>query len=367
MHKRTFRLSLSSSKKCRRPKLLFLLVALLLFFGITQGFLQAGQDNRDSQNPFGVLSFLNWNHNWNHGHYSLRRVMTAADLMKEMGVGFVRMDFLWDDIEPTPGKFDFTKYDQIVEILDDRGIKILGLLSYNAVWAAEYWNSAPDPELFTDYSRAVVNHYKDRIKYWEIWNEPDDPQYWRDQDRMKGYTELLKTVYPALKEVDPTCVILMGGIVRKLPFSLQHIYRNGGRDYFDVVNIHPFVNPTKPNPLKQLRTLYNGIRRAMERNDDIDKPIWFTEIGCPGMARSIRGFGWWMGESPSEEVQAGWLMEIYNEAIHWDGVEKIFWAFFRDTPNYFRNGIDFFGLVRTDFSKKPAFRTYQNIIRKFKS
>jgi hypothetical protein len=42
-------------------------------------------------------------------------------------------------------------------------------------------------------------------------------------------------------------------------------------------------------------------------------------------------------------------------------VEKIFWAFFRDTPNHFGDGVDFFGLVRNDFSKKPAFTMYQRL------
>ena len=36
--------------------------------------------------------------------------------MKEAGVGWVRMDFLWDDIEPEEGKLTFK-----IELLDDEG------------------------------------------------------------------------------------------------------------------------------------------------------------------------------------------------------------------------------------------------------
>ena len=43
----------------------------------------------------------------------------------------------------------------------------------------------------------------------------------------------------------------------------------------------------------------------------------------------------------------------------WKGVEKIFWAFFRDTDHHFQCGTDYFGLVRLDFTPKPAYRAYR--------
>jgi hypothetical protein len=57
-------------------------------------------ETHDSANRFGVLTFLPWNHDWNFKFYAGHRVETAVDLIHEVGVGFVRMDFLWDDIEP---------------------------------------------------------------------------------------------------------------------------------------------------------------------------------------------------------------------------------------------------------------------------
>ena len=61
-------------------------------------------------NPFGVLEFLHWNHSWNNYKYpSLKELESAVTLMKEAGAGWVRFDFLWEDIEPKQGEFNFSK------------------------------------------------------------------------------------------------------------------------------------------------------------------------------------------------------------------------------------------------------------------
>lgn len=338
-------------------------IALSLGSGYCETYGEA--DPRDSESPFGVLAFLGWNHDWNFRHNSGWRLETTVALMREAGVGFVRMDFLWDDIEPAPGRFDFEKYDRIVDLLTRNDIKILGLLSYNASWAAEYWNSAPDPDFFTRYARAVVNRYRDRVRYWEIWNEPDDPRYWREQDSMRSYTDLLKKVYTALKEEDPSCVVLMGGVSQTISVSLKNIYRNGGRDYFDIVNVHPFVDPGQSDAKGFFRGVLKGLYKVMERYGDAHKEIWITEIGCPGVKLPMDKAGWWLGRAPTEEEQAQWLVDVYKEAFKIKNVKKVFWAFFRDTPNHFGNAVDYFGLVRKDFSKKPAFLLFREFIRRY--
>ncbi|MCG8430908.1 MAG: beta-galactosidase, partial [Candidatus Omnitrophica bacterium] len=73
---------------------------------------------RNSGSPFGVLAFLSWNHSWNRYHYEDEQdIRRAVKLMSEAGVGFVRMDFYWEYIEPQQGDFRFRYYDTIVRIL----------------------------------------------------------------------------------------------------------------------------------------------------------------------------------------------------------------------------------------------------------
>ena len=336
-----------------------ILIILIASFLLLTGSVFSDADTRDSASPFGVLDFLAWDHAWNGHHYEGDKAEKAVKLMQEAGVGFVRMDFLWDDIEPAYGEFNFKKYDKIVDLLIAHDIKILGLLSYNASWASNQWNGPPNKTFFTAYAKAVVSHFKDRVKYWEIWNEPDDPQYWTPQDDMRSYTELLKSVYPALKNEDPDCVVVMGGVSKTIAVSLRHIYKYGGKEYFDVVNFHPFVDPLLPNAEQMLEGIYKGVYHVLEQKQDIQKPIWFSELGCPGVRSADGSGGWWFGKSPTEDEQADWVKKVYDKPLRWKGVQRIFWAFFRDTSNHFKNDVDHFGLLREDFSKKPAFDAYK--------
>ena len=316
-------------------------------------------DSRDSQSPFGVLEFLSWDHDWNGHHYTRDKAQRAVKLMREAGVGMVRMDFLWDDVQPAKDRWNFDKYDYLVDLLTKNNIKILALLDYTAGWAGDDWNSAPNPDLYTEYAKAVVHRYKNKIRYWEIWNEPNYPVYWVPQDHMETYTKLLKKVYPVLKAEDPTAVIVLGGLAANAALSLAEIYHWGGKDFFDVVNFHPFKNPLDHDAIKKMRADYDLVRRAMSENHDEKKPIWLTELGCPGTRASKETQDWWLGRNPDENEQAEWVEKIYREPLSWPGVEKVFWAFFRDTPDHFLSGTDYFGLVREDFSKKPAFEAYR--------
>ena len=99
----------------------------------------------------------------------------------------------------------------------------------------------------------------------------------------------------------------------------------------------------------------------MKNNGNADKPIWFTELGCPGIPDSKNVKGWFAGKSLSEAEQAAWVTRIYSEPLQWKGVKKIFWAFFRDTTDVFHTDVDHFGLIRNDFSKKPSYDAYYKV------
>lgn len=324
------------------------------------------KDNLD--NPFGVLEFLHWNHPWNnHKYSSIRDLERSTSLMQEAGVGWVRVDFLWGDIEPEEGKFDFSKYDDIVRLLRSKGIHILGILHYSADWASSCgeWNCAPkDNKLFINYASKVIRRYKDQVKHWELWNEPDSSTYWKQQDGLKSYCVLLEEVYTAAKQIDPECKILNGGLANGMS-SINKLYDNGAKDYFDILNIHFFESPFNPGSLKAVASYPKLAYNIMRRNGDGHKKIWITEIGCPGVKKGLKVGNWWMGKNPTERQQAKWLKDVYSELLKDPHVGKIFWAFFRDTKNHWNNGVDYFGMVRWGFSRKPAYRAYRQCFDKW--
>jgi len=351
-----------------RPRIDKLIFAdIILFLGLIFRFQSAaGESSQDKelnlQNPFGVLEFLHWNHPWNNYKYPGRKDLSkAATLMKEAGVGIVRMDFLWGDIEPSQGRFDFAKYDSIVEILGKNNINILGILHYSTDWASSCgrWNCPPNSKFFVNYALEVIRRYKGKIKYWEIWNEPDSSTYWAPQDGLKSYCALLKEVYTQAKKIDPDCKILNGGLANGAS-SINHLYDFGAKDYFDILNIHIFENPLNSGSIKALTAYAKLAYKIMSRNGDSHKRIWITEIGCPGVKAGLKVNNWWMGKNPSENEQAGWVKLVFTELLKDKHVEKVFWAFFRDTKNHWDNGVDYFGLVCWDYSKKPSFKAYED-------
>lgn len=311
-------------------------------------------DSRDSPNPFGVLAFFAWNHPWNNHHFSVEQVTRATRLLQEANIGWVRMDFLWSDLEPRPHHFDFAHYDALVNAVRDSGRCVLGVLHYNPRWRNGPWNQPPDPTAYSQYAAAVVTHFKDRVGFWEIWNEPDHPYYWSPQDDLLAYSRLLKQAYAAVKRSDPSARVLQGGLAMELPTRMRRIYDLAGRDSFDVGNIHPFVPPGQDALLEET---CRHVRSVMNEFSDDKKPLWATEIGCPGVPEN-RSKGWWLGSSVSEVTQAAWLEKVYSTCLESGSVQKVFWAFLRDTTDHFKDDVDFFGLLRDDLSPKPAFEVF---------
>lgn len=338
----------------------FLLLCLVLFGCAAMA---PVADERDSASRFGVLDFLSWNHEWNAYHYDEKKIRQAAVLMKEAGIGFVRMDIAWSDVEPKQDEWVWTKYDRILDILSENGIRVVCTLGYNPLYQMKDWYDAPDPVRYANYAQHVVQRYKTRIKYWEIWNEPNHENYWVPQDGLVSYSQLLKKVYPVIKSEDPTAMVLVGGLTAKYWEEIKTLYGLGAGKSFDIVNIHPFANPLDRNPWNGIRAQYQALRQIMSDNGDVSKPVWVTEIGCPGVKPGVKRNEWWLGRNTTEKEQSRWVETVYKEMLQWPDLDKVFWAFFRDTPDHFFSGVDNFGLIREDFSKKPSYETYKKLAK----
>ncbi|MEI6297444.1 MAG: endo-1,4-beta-xylanase [bacterium] len=317
------------------------------------------------KNPFGVLEFLHWNHSWNSYKYSSNRDLEkVVSLMAEAGVGWVRVDFLWQDIEPQKGSFDFAKYDYIVQLLRSKGMHILGILHYSTDWssACGQWNCPPkDNKVFVNYASKVIQRYKGQVKYWEVWNEPDSATYWKEQDGLKSYCVLLREVYKAAKQIDPECKILNGGLANGIS-SVNLLYDNGAKDYFDILNIHFFQTPLSNGAIKAVASYPRLAHKIMQRNGDGDKKIWITEFGYP--TDGCYSWDGYCDPTLSEENQNIRISNIFQTLReNYSYVTGFFWYDYMDDCES-GNPLDTecrFGLVRTDLSKKPAYYTYQNL------
>jgi hypothetical protein len=287
-----------------------------------------------------------------------------ARTVSHLGVSWVREDFHWHRVQPAPDVWDWTFTDAAMHELLKRDVQVLGVLGPSVGWATRYRRDtdhdvsfyAPDPDDFVQYAREVVNRYGDHIKHWEIWNEPDNPIFWKPDPDPQAYADLLMRTSAAIKRIDPEAQVLIGGFN---PFDTTFIHAvaaEGAWDSFDIIAIHPYVDPYSPEQ--------GHITAALDRVQAMfyrfgAKPVWATEIGWasgPG-DRDTVGY-------TDEQAQASFL--VRSLLLLWSaGVERSFWYMLKDDAHN-PYGLVEFGRGRTDFRmslRKPvfyAFRTLNN-------
>ncbi|MCX8065890.1 MAG: glycosyl hydrolase [Candidatus Hydrogenedentes bacterium] len=261
----------------------------------------------------------------------------SAEMGSKAGIKWTREDFSWSIIEPSPGKFTFDYYDNIVNTGLKYGISTYALLCYWAPWTEPY--TMKGIEDFVNYTRRTVQHFKDRIKYWEVYNEPNI-FFWQGPKEL--YPELVKKCYQVIKEIDPKAKVLA---ISTSGIDFQFIKKClEANTPFDILTVHPYrkeLNEEKfINELKRTHDLIGG------------RPIWITEMGWSTHL--------WTG-GVTEREQALLIARCYLSALASGVVENISWYDFRNDGNdpfYFEEN---FGIVRSDFSLKPAYLACANI------
>jgi hypothetical protein len=275
--------------------------------------------------------------------------------VRDAGVGWVRGGAgatalgNWCDTEKTKGVYTWDGSDSELKGDIEQGLTPLPILGYTPAWASSGPNketSAPPTNLL-DYARFVgdiASRYKGRVPCWEVWNEPDIGFF---SGTIGQYADLLKTAYIAAKTADPRCQIVFGGTAGvNIPF-VKGVYDFGGRDFFDIMAVHPYQWGDTFNDDWFVSQL-SDLRALMNSHGDSRKQIWLTELGWSSGDKGI-----------TEEVQARLLTQSMVTALTLQrmGVAKTFWFCVKDWggPGY--------GLLRPDGSRKPAFTAYATLTK----
>jgi hypothetical protein len=295
-----------------------------------------------------------------------------ADLMLQTTASWVREDFAWGQIEPQPGRFAWEGPDRVVSTLRQRGLNILGIISYSASWATPTRDDdaspisfyPPDNSKYYWFVRTLVARYKDHIRHWEIWNEPDNTLFWKPKPDGRLYAELLKTAYKAVKDVDPAIKVLTGGVSGNAVPFLEEMIAQGAACCFDILALHPYAVPldpkqgrieSRPEVHKLAELEIPKYKALLARHGLPNRPIWVTEIGWPSG-------NWGLDAQAQADYLAQGLAHIYSTGL----VERIFWYSFKDDSS---NPADAWGLIgwgggKTDLGpKRPAFAAYTTLAR----
>ncbi|MGB0970748.1 MAG: Ig-like domain-containing protein, partial [Mycobacterium sp.] len=272
----------------------------------------------------------------------------ALDMSKSAGVTAVRIDISWHVVEYEEGAPDWSLIDPLVDKIVDRDMAVLGMLYDTPAWLSGTTDPhAPptNPQLFAQFAAATAEHYLGRINTWEVWNEQNIPRFWASPSPA-DYAELLKAVYPAIKAVDPSATVITGGLspdssgIDPLSF-VTAMYAAGAGGYFDAISMHPYSFPQLPT-IDSVKAVHD----VMTANGDGDKKVWLTEVGAP------------TGTSPfavSDETQALSIALFVDFARTADYVGPVYLYSILDTGSNLADPEDNFGLIRQDFTTKPAF------------
>ena len=156
----------------------------------------------ESPSRFGVCSHLN--------RWEFPVVDQQLPIMKKAGIKYVRTDLDWAQVEPKEGEWNFSKWDAVLDEISAQNMEILPILpgSVPERAAPAYKNL----DKFETYLRKCVERYKDRIKAWEIYNEPNLKSFWGDNPNPAEYAKLLERAYKAIKSIDPKLKVLYAGV-----------------------------------------------------------------------------------------------------------------------------------------------------------
>lgn len=284
-----------------------------------------------------------------------------GSMLTELGVSWVREDFHWYRIQPQQDVWNWTFNDTAVRHLVRRDINVLGVIGGpSAPWATSYERDnasdasfyAPDTEAFVRYARAVVTRYHRYIDHWEIWNEPDNIHFWKPRPDPRAYANVLIRTSAAIKEIDPDATVLIGGFNPFDTTYIRTVIAAGAWDHFDILAIHPYVDPYSPEEGNIVGAVQN-MRTLTEQYGD--KPIWATEVGWSSGAGDHDPVG-----ITDENEQASFL--VRSLLLLWEaGVANSFWYTLKDDPGN-PYGLVAYGTGRDDYSRrKPAFAAFRTL------
>lgn len=283
----------------------------------------------------------------NIGHVNIEQLNEVLKVIKNVGVNWIRIDFTWSALESSKGQYSFSYYDQLVNTISKSGIKILALISGPPKWAEPLDKNI---DAWKDFLKKLVSRYGDRIKYWEILNEPDSEYIYPLPPRI--YVTLLKEARDIIKQIDPNANIVSAGLTSAGLDYLEDMYKNGFKGLADIVAIHPYAQ----NPYSVLR-ITKAFRMIMREYGEGNKPLWVTEIGWPVRGESVGGFLKGVGE----ENQALYLQQSLGGLIEGLKVDKVFWFKIIDGPTGL-NETPYWGLITEDLKLRKSFIMLNEIL-----
>lgn len=292
-------------------------------------------------------------------------VVTPAEdalLESQAGATVVRVTVPWQWVEQQPGKYNFSFYDALYSALIARGLHPLWTPMFAPSWAIssstpcnQYTQTChypPAPQYdqnYAGFAAYLATRYPQSAGI-EVWNEENLDFFWQPAPDPSAYTQLLQTTYTMVKKYAPNMPVVMGGLSDvnssdpkniNLGQFLYDIYQDGGRNYTDAINVHPY--PLPGNDMSQFNSAMWTTRYVRNYFGDNNRPIWVTEVGVSTNGGQV-----------TPQQQASDLTYLYNTLAGQSDVKMILVHTLVDPNNTtpFEAG---FGVVNPNLTPSPAY------------
>jgi hypothetical protein len=350
------------------------LFTMALMLGLTAGSAAAGQ-------VAGIQTHVLW------GDVDDAQMRYQLDLVKASGARMTRVDVGWGSLQQGgPNGYSswyLDKIDRLVAAADERGIDLLLTFMNSPCWAStapeslkqgcagSWWDRgvmgyAPaDPQAYARALAFLAGRYGDKVAAWEVWNEPNHPDFFKADDQAAAYARLLKAAYPAVKAANPHAVVVGGSLSQSDHAFTQRLYDLGVKGSFDAFSVHPYSDDVSPlDPRSTIDARYSFIRGVpaihdvMARNGDA-RPIWLTESGWS--TSTLRTPDHWRN-GVGEATQATFMRQQAEQIARWPYVKVNIWFNLLDAGSDRADKYSNCGLVRVDGTAKPAFAAFRTAV-----
>jgi len=282
--------------------------------------------------------------------------------MADAGVTGCRMFQEWGAFEPKQGQWNPGAADRMLDAAEKSHIHLSGLFLYSARWAVPNGvKGTPFPMQHLDdwsqYVEKVVGHCKNRVHYWEIWNEGNGnfKGHYPDghSDSTVDYAKLAATAYEAAKKSDPNAQLGLSVASFDAAYLDQTVLAQtklGKPESFDYLCIHPYET-TGGLSEADGEIPYLWMAKLLRDEMKVDAPhrpdaeIWITEVGrVIGSKKESKE-----SDVVTEEIAANTLVKVYIMAIA-QGIRSVNW-FEAEDPHGEPPG---YGLLRIDGTPRPS-------------
>ncbi len=217
--------------------------------------------------PAGEEFGVNVNRLFNDLTFTPAQIDAQLTALRATGATVARSDALWEFSEPAPPvdgvhHYDWAFDDAIAVALTGHGLAWLPILDYTAVWDESVAGQDHSPPAsvgdYAAYAGAFAARYgpggvfwrqhpaltADPVTTFEIWNEPDNGEFWTPAPDAAAYADLYLAARSAIDAVDPTARVIVGGLTAPATFLPAMLAaRPVLAGHIDGVAIHPYGAP----------------------------------------------------------------------------------------------------------------------------